>query len=92
MANIHIKSTIQITLDTGEDVTTATTKQILYKDPAGRAGAWTATVVNTTYLRYSTTTTDAIIPGMWKLQTHAIVGGNTYHGDVVKIEFFKILE
>lgn len=75
----------EILLDTGQNITAATTKQIKYKKPDGTTGAWVATVVSNTQLRYIAITGDFDIIGEYLLQAYIVLPSWQGHGDVAKL-------
>jgi hypothetical protein len=72
-----------ITLETGVDCTSATVKRILWKNPNGTTGYFTATVTNTTALTYQATDTDWTVSGEWQFQAYVEIGGLNAYGDIV---------
>ena len=75
---------LQITLDTGVDLTLASTTRILYKKPSGEKGYFTATVVDTTKLRYQFTNDDLNLPGQWSFQAYVVLAGLNGFGEIVR--------
>ena len=75
-------------LDTGIDLTTASNLQILYRNPLGKKGYFTATVAqNTTtlvnsLLSYNIGNTDLSVPGVWEFQASATLSGQNQLGAV----------
>lgn len=68
-----------ISFETGQDLSSFATKQILYRKPDGTTGAWTATV-NGTKLEYQVT--DQINQlGVWELQPLAYSGSTRWFGE-----------
>ncbi len=72
-----------ITLDTGIDISAASVKRILYKDPRGTTGYFEATVVSTTKLQYQATNTSFAYSGEWRFQAYVELGGLKAYGDIV---------
>jgi hypothetical protein len=72
-----------ITLETGLDLTSATVTRILYKNPIGGTGYFTATVSNTTALTYQATNSDWNYSGEWQFQAYVEIGGLKAYGDIV---------
>lgn len=72
-----------ITLDTGIDITAATVTRILYKNPSGVTGYFTASVVETTKLRFQLTDTSITANGPWQLQAYVEIGGLNAYGEIV---------
>ncbi len=81
---------VTLSLDTSIDITTASTKQILYQKPNGVKGAWTATADGTS-LTYNLSNTDIDVPGVWKFQTYVEIGGKKGYGGVVETVFMQTL-
>ena len=78
MSNIYEGQAWRLRLDTGIDLTGATTIHIDYKNDDGR-GEFTATV-DGTHLYYDFET-DEITEGKWQFQTHVVIAGLDYVGD-----------
>lgn len=83
MSDIHTGQMLRLRFDTGQDLTSASNKKILYNKPDGTAGGWTATAELTTFLYYDTAEADLDQPGMWKLQTYCEIAGKKLYGDIV---------
>ena len=80
-----------IVLDTGIDLTLASVTKIIYKKPSGRKGEFTATVFETTKLRYQFTNTDLDIAGYWTFQAYVVIGGLNAYGEIVGQRITKTL-
>ncbi len=65
----------EIILDTGENLTGATSLKILYKKPDGTTGEWTATQVDVNKVRYITIAEDFAIgnAGEWELMADVVL-------------------
>lgn len=77
-------------LDTDLDLSTATVAKILWKNPIGRKGEWTGTVVGDS-IQYQLSNSSITVPGFWEFQAFATIGGLDSYGDIVRIEFKKPL-
>jgi hypothetical protein len=75
-----------LTLETGIDISAASTKQIKYKKPDGTTGNWTATLQGTTQLKYQMDNDDLNIAGMWTFQAYVVIGGLDAYGGLLSIE------
>lgn len=77
-----------ITVDTGVNLTSATTTRINYTKPNGQTGHFTATVTDTTKLTYQFANNDLDSIGVWKFQAYVVIGGLNAYGEIVtqKIE------
>jgi hypothetical protein len=82
---------LNITLDTGIDITSATATLILYKKPDGITGYFEADVVDTTKLFYEFKNEDLDLKGMWKFQAFARIDGRNTWGSVVQKQVFTPL-
>lgn len=80
-----------IVLDTGIDLSTASVTKILYRKPSGVKGEFTATVFETTKLRYQFTNTDLDLPGQWSFQAYVVIGGLNAYGEIVRQSISKTL-
>ena len=72
-----------ITLETGVNISSATTKKILYKNPEGATGFFTASLSGTTALTYQLTDTDLTVSGEWQFQAYVEIGGLNAFGNIV---------
>jgi hypothetical protein len=75
--------TVTIRLNTGIDLSSATTTRILYKKPSGTKGYWAATTDSQT-LVYEHTIDEE---GIWELQSYVVIAGDTFYGDIAKQHF-----
>jgi hypothetical protein len=80
-----------IVLDTGIDLSLASVTKIIYKKPSGRKGEFTATVFETTKLRYQFTNADLDVSGEWQFQAYVIIGGLNAYGEIVRQSIKKPL-
>lgn len=91
MGKIHKGQTaISLTLDSYIDLSAATSTRIYYKKPSGTTGYWSATVVNTTRLRYSdfeTTTLDE--EGPWYVWVYAVITAGIAIGEAVRLDVYE---
>lgn len=78
-----------ITLDTGIDISTASSAKIIYRKPDGTTGAWTGSVVETTKVRYVTEDGDIDQGGLWKFQAYAVIDGDEAYGELYE-EWVKV--
>jgi hypothetical protein len=61
----------KLSLDIGENVSTATVKRIYYLKPDGKEGWWAATLeTGNLILSYTTKAGDLDVAGSWKLQAY----------------------
>lgn len=82
---------LQVSLDTKQDLSTATVTRILYQKPNGEKGYWNGNV-NGTKIEYNFTATDITHDGPWKLQAFITVGGKDGYGEIVDVDFKKSLK
>jgi hypothetical protein len=80
-----------IVLDTGIDLSTASNLKILYKKPSGVKGEFTATVFETTKLRYQFDNDNLDIPGQWSFQAFVTIGGLNAYGEIVRQKIDRTL-
>lgn len=74
-----------------EDVSTATTKEIIFRRPDGTTLTKTASLTTDGtdgYIEYSSVNGDLDMLGVWELQARIVKGGNDWHGTVKK---FRVL-
>jgi hypothetical protein len=58
-----------VTVDCGEDISTATVNQLMVQKPDGTIVTWEAAVYNTNYLRYTIMDGDLDQAGVYKVQS-----------------------
>ncbi len=89
MASPSINSPLVLKLDTSNDLTTASAVAIRYKLPNGTRGEWTGSVTSTTKVQATIPKDTLTSPGYLTVQSKAVIAGETFYGDQVKIEFIK---
>jgi hypothetical protein len=82
---------LQIQLDTGLDLSTATELKILYKKPDGTVGEWVG-VDSSTNIVYDFEDGDIDLEGTWRLQSYALIGGRVAYGDYVYLTVKEVNE
>jgi hypothetical protein len=84
---------VEIILDTGQDITAAGTKEILFKKPvSGLTGAWTGTAYQTSKVKYVTIVGDLLEAGIYLFQTHVKWSDlNEHFGEVFEYEVHEKL-
>ena len=80
-----------IIVDTGIDLTGATTLELKVQKPSGAESTWTATIADgytapDGLLQYVTQSGDLDEVGSWKLQAHRIATGVNHLGDTAQFE------
>lgn len=65
----------------GVDVSTATTRKILYKKPDRSYGEWAASLYDTNYIQYITLENDIDQTGLWKIQSYIETSSGKWYGD-----------
>lgn len=86
MAIFNTQDLIDIVLDTGQDLTSATVTNIKYIKPDGTSGTWTGVSYDTTKVKYEVQSGDLDDIGLWTLQAIVTIGGRTGYGDLVKMQ------
>ncbi len=81
---------VNIILDTGINVASASSAKINYKKPSGATGSWTASVSGNN-VTYETLVSDINESGIWMLQTEVVISGDTLKGDFAKFKVFASL-
>lgn len=89
MASPSINSPLLLKLDTGNDLTTASSVAIRYKLPNGTRGQWTGAVTETTKVSATIPKDTLTSAGYLTAQSVATIAGETFYGDQVKIQFIK---
>ena len=74
------------TVDCGTDITGASVKKLKIRKPDATLVEWSASVVNTNYLRYTLVSGDLDQAGIYYLQAYVEDGGGKWHGE--RTEFF----
>lgn len=84
---------VQFQLNTGIDITAATTANILYEKPSGDTGSFTGATSSTSYVVYTTTAAgDLDEVGTWKLQAYVVTPTWTLRGIVAKVKVIEALD
>lgn len=78
----------EIVVDTGVDISTATTTTMKVKKPDGTLVEWDATIVGLTKLRYVVIAGDWNIKGKYSLQAYVEMPTFEGRGDTVVFEIF----
>ena len=86
MAIFNTQDLIDIILDTGQDLTSATVTNIKYIKPDETTGTWTGAAYDTTKIKYEVQSGDLDDIGLWTLQAVVVIGGRTGYGDKVKMQ------
>lgn len=81
-----------ITLDVGEDVSTATTMDIVYKKPDGTTGTWNATLSGTTKIQYTTVSGDIDESGKWYVHAYIVLPSWSGIGETASFEVYEEFE
>ena len=81
MAIFKNQNLLTLTLQTGIDVSGASSALVLYKKPSGSTGTWTATVSGNDVV-YDVQAGDLDEVGTWQIQPKVIVGGEDGYGDI----------
>lgn len=76
---------IDIRLDCGIDISTATVRKIVARSPKGVKKTWSATLRGTTELSYITQDGDINESGVWKLQAYVEMPLMKCYGTVVTL-------
>ena len=80
---IFRNQTFILSVNVGQDLSSATDTKILYTKPNGVPGEWVATVSGTS-LTYSTANDDIDQDGVWKVQPFYKIAGANKYGKIVK--------
>jgi hypothetical protein len=77
-----------------ENLTTASTKQLIFRKPDGTSetkNASFSTDGSDGYIQYISKEGDLDVKGIWKLQAFIVLGGNEWHTTLSEFEVTKIL-
>jgi hypothetical protein len=98
-AEIHkndIGTTFRITIkdedDAVVDLSSATTKEILFLKPSGSLLRKTASLYTDGTdgkIQYTTVSGDLDTIGKWRLQSYIVTGGNYWHSDLYKFHVYE---
>jgi len=86
MGKIYVgQSALTFKLDTGVNLSTATSPRIYYLKPSGATGYWAGTVTETTKMQYEVADTLQLDEaGLWTLWTYALFGSKVIYGEIVR--------
>lgn len=69
-----------ITLDCGQDITSATARSIEVRKPGGATTTWAAVASGTNAISFTTAADSLDIPGAWKLQALVVMPSGSWRG------------
>ena len=78
----------RIKLDTGQNLSAATTLRIVYEKPNGERGYWTASAIETTKLYYDTQAGNLDVDGDWTIQAFVSLPTWTGYGESVTMTVY----
>lgn len=78
-----------ITVDCGEDITSATNTKLKVQKPDGTKVEWTTTIYDSNYLRYTTQSNDLDQSGEYIVQSSLTLSGWTGLGDSDSFEIYS---
>jgi hypothetical protein len=81
---------LKISLETGQDLTDATSPKVLFEKPDRTKGEWTGTVSGTK-IEYAVQANDIDQKGIWRFQVKYTISGRDAYGEIDKIEFKQTL-
>jgi hypothetical protein len=82
---------VQFKLNTGVDVSAATTANVHYRKPSGATGSWTGATSDTNYVTYTSIASDLDEDGVWDLQAYVVTPGWTLRGTIAKVRVVEAL-
>ncbi len=77
-----------ITLDCGQDISSATARAILVRKPDGTTTSWTATVSGTDSISYTTLAGTFDQDGVWKLQALVTLPSGVRKGETANLPVY----
>jgi len=83
---------VNIDVDCGTDISTATGQVLKVKKPGGAEVEWTASIYNTNYLRHTTVDGDFDEEGEYKLQSYLTLSGWTGLGETASFTIYNKFE
>jgi len=75
---------LTLVLETGVDLTAASSILIKYKSPSGTRGTFSGTLSGTSKIVHDFTNTELNIAGVWHFQSYAVIGGLNAYGEIVR--------
>lgn len=78
---------IEITLNTGIDLSVGITPRIRWKSPISTTGYFTATIKEGNKLYYKSTNTDFTLPGDWEFRASIVIDADEKLGEPVIKKF-----
>lgn len=94
VGDIGTQFIITVTDNTAVDISTATTKQFIFKKPDGTKLTVSASFYSDGTdgkLTYTTVDGDIDIAGTWKLQTLVVISDGTFYSDVTTFKVYSNL-
>ena len=83
-----VGDTVNISLGTGVDLTTATVLLIKYRKPDDSVGSWVPILDGSEAVQFNTITSTLDQRGTWTLQAYAEFGAARLHGKWVEMKVF----
>ena len=80
------QSLLNISLNTGINISAGSEFKILYKKPNNITGTWTGQLSGTTNVIYAVQPGDIDKVGKWKLQAYVVVNGLYGYGEIIEID------
>lgn len=77
-----------ITLDCGQDVSSATARAIEARKPSGDVVSWTASASGADAISYTTDDDDIDEVGDWRLQAHVTTAAGEWLGETVTLRVY----
>lgn len=77
-----------ITLDCGQDISTASARSIAVKKPDGTTTSWSASASGTTAIAFTTLSDSLDQRGNWLLQAHVTLPSGEWLGETAQLEVY----
>ena len=82
---------LQLKLNTGVDITSATVSNVHYRKPSGATGSFTGAVTGTYYVSYTLQTNDIDEMGEWEFQSYVEKSTWKLRGNIAKVRAVEAL-
>jgi len=92
MAKVYVGNKLQLSIEMGEDVSSATAQKLHVKKPDKTTDEWTPTISSTTLLYTTTQDTDLDVAGRYSVTPFLTKGDFTGYGTSVYFDVYNVYD
>lgn len=79
-----------IEIDTGQDIQSATTYEIVVQKPDGSSETWAGEISGTSKIAHTVEDGDFDQAGIYQMQSHVVVGTSEWYGETIEIVIYAL--